>query len=184
MSRIGTLPVKVPSGTEVSVKNSTFTAKGQHGSLSVDFNAAVTVDFDDSTVMVKSVTGLKSDKKWHGLYRALINNAVIGVSEGFTRKLELIGVGYRAAISGKDIVLDVGYSNSKTLPIPDGITATVDNNTLITLWGINKHQLGQFAANIREVRPPEPYKGKGIRYQGERVRKKAGKAGAVGKGAS
>jgi large subunit ribosomal protein L6 len=130
---------------------------------------------------VTNASGDKDYSNFHGLYRSLINNIVIGVSEGFSRKLELVGVGYRVSVDKSDVVLEVGYSNPKRLAIPSGIKATVEKNVL-TLWGINKEQLGQFAADIRKIRPPEPYKGKGIRYEGEVVRRKAGKAGAVGKG--
>ena len=182
MSRIGNLSIPIPSGTEITVKGNKVTAKGKHGTLEVEFNETVGVEAEDGKVIVKAITGLKEHKKFHGLYRALINNIVIGVSEGFTRKLDLVGVGYRASVKGKDVVLEVGYSNPKPLRIPDGIKVTCDKPVEITLWGIDKQQVGQFAAHIREIRPPEPYKGKGIKYRDEVVRRKAGKAGAIGTG--
>jgi len=183
MSRLGRIPIPIPDGTEVTVDGLIVRAKGKHGAMEVEVNDTVGVEIEDGNVIVKNATGLKEHKKFHGLYRSLINNIVIGVSEGFTRKLELVGVGYRASVAGKEVVLEVGYSNPQKLPIPEGVTAACDKPTLITLWGINKQVVGQFAAHIREVRPPEPYKGKGIRYEGEYVRRKAGKAGAIGTGA-
>jgi len=183
MSRIGNQPVQIPDGTTVTIKGNVVEAKGQHGTLSVTFNDRVSVEIEDGLVRVHNVGGLKENRKFHGLYRSLINNIVIGVSEGFTRILELVGVGYRASVAGKEIVLEVGYSNPKKIAIPDGMKAEVDKNTVIRLWGPDKQIVGQFAANIREIRPPEPYKGKGIRYKDERVRRKAGKAGAIGTGA-
>jgi large subunit ribosomal protein L6 len=182
MSRIGKLAIPIPAGTTVTINGREVHAKGKYGSLSTAVNDRVTVELEDKNLIVKSATGLKEDRKFHGLYRALLNNIVVGVSNGFTRNLELIGVGYRAAVQGKDLVLEVGYSNPVRLPIPDGVKATCEKPTQIQLWGIDKQKLGQFAANIRRVRPPEPYKGKGIRYEKEIVRRKAGKAGAVGSG--
>jgi large subunit ribosomal protein L6 len=182
MSRIGKKAIPIPKGTTVTVKDREVEAKGQHGTLSVKIGDTVGVEIADDSVMLSNTTGLKEDRKFHGLYRSLVNNIVIGVSEGFTRKLELVGVGYKANVQGSDLVLDVGYSNPKPLPIPAGIKATVEKNTVITLWGIDKQQLGQFAAEVRSIRPPEPYKGKGIKYAEETIRRKAGKAGAVGSG--
>ena len=182
MSRIGKKAIPIPKGTTVTVKDREVEAKGQHGTLSVTVDGTVGVEVADDSVILTNVSGLKEHRKFHGLYRSLVNNIVIGVSEGFTRKLELVGVGYKANVQGNDLVLDVGYSNSKVMPIPKGVKATVDKNTIITLWGIDKQELGQFAAEIRDVRPPEPYKGKGIKYAEEKIRRKAGKAGAVGSG--
>jgi len=183
MSRIGKKNIPIPKGTTVRVKGREVEAKGQHGVLTVEVGESVNVEVADDNVVVTNATGLKEDRKYHGLYRSLINNIVVGVSEGFTRKLTLVGVGYRANVQGQEIVLEVGYSNPKPLRIPAGIKASVEKNTMITLWGIDKQEIGQFAANIRAIRPPEPYKGKGIRYEDEIVRRKAGKAGAVGTGA-
>jgi len=182
MSRIGNKPIPVPSNTRIKVDGQQVTAEGPHGKLSVEIKPVIGVELKDGKVFVSNATGSKDDKKYHGLYRSLINNIVIGVSEGFTRKLELVGVGYRASVDSKDVILEVGYSNPKRVRIPDGVKASVEKNITITLWGIDKQKIGQFAADIRSVRRPEPYKGKGIRYEKEVVRRKAGKAGAVGKG--
>jgi len=183
MSRIGNRPIPIPDGTTVTVDGLKVQAKGRHGTLSLEVGHTVSVDIAEGKVTVRNSTGLKEHRKFHGLYRSLVNNIIEGVSEGFTRKLELVGVGYRASVDGKDIVLDVGYSDSKRVSIPEGIKASVEKNTMIALWGIDKQAVGQFAADIRATRRPEPYKGKGIRYEGEVVRRKAGKAGAVGQGA-
>ncbi len=182
MSRIGKKPIPIPDGTKLTIKGNSVEAKGKHGTLFVEFNDSVSVEMADNELNVANATGLKADRKFHGLYRSLINNIVIGVSEGFTRKLQLEGVGYRSSVAGKDLVLEVGYSNPMKLQIPEGIKASVEKNTEITLWGIDKQAVGQFAAEVRAIRPPEPYKGKGIRYHDEIVRRKAGKAGAIGKG--
>lgn len=182
MSRIGKLPIPIPDGTTVNVNGLDVQAMGKHGTLNVTVNDTVKVEVVDGKLIVKNATDLKEHRKYHGLYRALLNNIVIGVSEGFTRKLELIGVGYRASVQGKDLVLEVGYSNPRKHTIPDGIDAKCDKPTQITLWGIDKQQVGQFAAIVRKTRPPEPYKGKGIRYAGEHVRRKAGKTSVIGQG--
>ena len=182
MSRIGKLPIPIPDGTTVNVKGLDVQAKGKNGVLNVTVNDTVTVEVEDGKLIVKSATNLKEHRKYHGLYRALLNNIVVGVSEGFTRKLELVGVGYRASVKGKDLVLEVGYSNPRRLTIPDGIDAKCEKPTQITLWGIDKQEVGQFAAIVRETRPPEPYKGKGIRYAGQQVRRKAGKTSVIGQG--
>lgn len=182
MSRIGSKIIPIPEGTKVTIDGLNVTVEGKHGKLSQAVGEMVGIEIADGNLIVTNATGLKSDKKFHGLYRSLLNNLITGVSEGFTRKLEIVGVGYKSAIKDKVIVLDVGYSQSKKLPIPDGVKASVEKNIYITLWGIDKQQLGQFAALIRDVRPPEPYKGKGIRYKDEKVRRKAGKTGAIGKG--
>jgi large subunit ribosomal protein L6 len=182
MSRIGNKHIPLPSSTKVTIDGRKVTAVGPHGTLSLQVNDTVGLEVASDVLIVTNTSSAKEDKKFHGLYRSLINNMVVGVSEGFTRKLELVGVGYKAAVDAHDITLEVGYSNPKKLPIPAGIKASVEKNITITLWGIDKEQLGQFAADIRKIRPPEPYKGKGIRYEKEVVRHKAGKAGAVGKG--
>jgi large subunit ribosomal protein L6 len=182
MSRIGNKHIPVPANTKVSKSGLTVKADGPHGSLSLQVNDTIGLEITKDNLIVTNASGNKDNDKFHGLYRSLISNMVVGVSEGFTRKLDLVGVGYKAAVDGHDIVLEVGYSNPKRLAIPQGIKVSVEKNIAITLWGIDKAELGQFAANIRRIRPPEPYKGKGIRYTGEVVRHKAGKAGAVGKG--
>ena len=172
----------IPKDTTVKVDGLNIEAKGPHGTLALTLSTKVEITVSDNKLLVSNTSGLKSDRKFHGLYRSLINNLIIGVSKGFTRKLELVGVGYRASVSGSDLVLDVGYSTSKKLRIPTGIKTSVEANNVIVLWGIDKQKIGQFAANIRAIRPPEPYKGKGIKYAEEVVRRKAGKTGAVGKG--
>lgn len=182
MSRIGNKPIPIPGTTSIRLEGRRVIAKGPHGELSLDVNSAVDILLEDAQIIVKNSGNSKDNKKYHGLYRSLINNMVIGVSEGFTRKLELVGVGYKAAVAGNELVLDVGYSTSKKLKIPEGIKVSIEKGNLITLWGIDKAALGQFAANVRAVRPPEPYKGKGIKYEEEKIRRKAGKAGTVGKG--
>lgn len=182
MSRIGKRAIPIPEGTTVKVDGRRVEAKGPQGTLSLEIGETIGVEVKDGKLMVKDVSGLKAHRKFHGLYRSLLSNLIVGVSEGFTRKLELVGVGYRASVEGGDVVLEVGYSHPKRLSIPNGVKATVERGNIITLWGIDKQRVGQFAADIRAMRPPEPYKGKGIKYEGEVVRRKAGKAGAVGKG--
>jgi large subunit ribosomal protein L6 len=191
MSRIGNKPIPIPSNAKVTIDGQVVKAEGPHGTLTQEVKSQIGLSISDGQLIVSNTAGHKDDKKFQGLYRSLLNNIVTGVSEGFTRKLEMYGVGYKASVVGNNIVLDIGYSTSKKLVIPDGIKTSVtaisgktsaEASTIITLWGIKKDQLGQFAADIRALRPPEPYKGKGIRYQGEVVRRKAGKAGAVGKG--
>lgn len=182
MSRIGNKPIPIPAGTTVTIEDQKVSAAGPQGTLSLNIIDPVGVAVQDGFVVVTNRSGHKDHKKFHGLYRTLISNMLTGVSEGFTRRLEMTGVGYKAAIDGNELVLDVGFSTSKRLRIPEGIKVSIEKNTIITLWGIDKQQLGQFAADIRAVRPPEPYKGKGIHYEGEVIRRKAGKAGAGGKG--
>ena len=181
MSRIGNKAITIPANTRIDIDGRTIKAEGPHGTLSVRVHESIGLAISDGKIAVSNIGG-KDTKNFHGLYRTLINNIIVGVSEGFTRKLEMVGVGYRASSDGRNIVLDVGFSMSKKLPIPPGMKVNIEKNTQISIWGINKEQVGQFAANIRAIRPPEPYKGKGIRYDKEVVRRKAGKAGAVGKG--
>lgn len=180
MSRIGKQPVPIPSGVEVSVAGRTVTVKGPKGSLEMEVSDAVSVAVEDGAVIVTRVDDERRSRAMHGLYRALVANMVTGVSEGFSRQLELVGVGYRAALKGKDLELAVGYSHPVAVAQPEGITFEVPEPTKIVVSGVDKAQVGQVAADIRKVRPPEPYKGKGIRYADEYVRRKAGKAGAVG----
>lgn len=177
MSRKGKLPIALPKGVEVKVDGLTVSVKGPKGSLSEDVRKGIEVSVDGEQVLVTTAGTDKESGSLHGLYRSLIQNMVTGVTDGFERKLEMIGVGYRAAVKGNDLELLVGLSHPVALPIPQGITVTVDRNTRISLTGSNKQELGQFAATIRATRPPEPYKGKGVRYEGEFVRRKAGKSG-------
>ncbi len=176
MSRKGKLPVPLPKGVEVKVSDTEIFVKGPKGSLNQKLVPGVQVKVEDNKVVVLLEN---SDlDHYHGLYRTLINNMIIGTTEGFEKRLEMIGVGYRAAVQGDHLDLQLGFSHPTKLPIPKGLAVKVDKNTQIIISGFDKHLVGQFAATIRSKRPPEPYQGKGIRYVGEFVRKKAGKAAA------
>ena len=177
MSRIGKMPVDMPSGVDVKVDGSQVTVKGSKGELSRQFNDRVSFSVEDGVVTVVREDDTRESRALHGLSRALLANMVHGVSEGFTKVLEIQGVGYRASLKGSDIELLVGFSHPVDVKAPKGITFEVPEPTRIVVSGIDKEQVGQVAADIRKVRPPEPYKGKGIRYAGEYVRRKAGKAG-------
>jgi large subunit ribosomal protein L6 len=177
MSRIGKMPVDMPSGVDVKVDGSQVTVKGSKGELSRQFNDRVSFSVEDGVITVVREDDTRESKALHGLSRALLANMVHGVSEGFTKVLEIQGVGYRASLKGSDIELLVGFSHAVDVKAPKGITFEVPEPTRIVVSGIDKEQVGQVAADIRKVRPPEPYKGKGIRYAGEYVRRKAGKAG-------
>ena len=177
MSRIGKMPVDMPSGVDVEVDGSQVTVKGSKGELSRQFNDRVSFSVEDGVITVVREDDTRESRALHGLSRALLANMVHGVSEGFTKVLEIQGVGYRATLKGSDIELLVGFSHSVDVKAPKGITFEVPEPTRIVVSGIDKEQVGQVAADIRKVRPPEPYKGKGIRYAGEYVRRKAGKAG-------
>lgn len=171
------MPIAVPKGVEVRVDGAIVTVKGPKGELSRELNAEMTVQQQDSEIVVSRPSDQTRHRAMHGLTRTLVANMVTGVSEGFSKTLEMQGVGYRAQMQGKDLVLAVGFSHPVQVPPPDGIEFEVDGTTKIMVKGINKEQVGQVAADVRKVRPPEPYKGKGIRYLGEYVRRKAGKAG-------
>jgi len=177
MSRVGQVPVTLPAGVEVKVDGSRVTVKGAKGELERGFSERMSFRVEDGAVGVFRPDDSRESKALHGLSRALVNNMVVGVSEGFTKELELRGVGYRAALRGKSIELLVGFSHPVLVEPPDGIAFEVPEPTKISVSGIDKEKVGQAAANIRKVRPPEPYKGKGVRYAGEYVRRKAGKAG-------
>jgi len=179
MSRIGKMPVEVPRGVDVSLKDVTFSAKGPKGELSLSVHPEIEVKLEDGVVTVHRPSDQPRHKALHGLVRSLVANMVKGVSEGFSKTLEIVGVGYRADVSGKGIRVQVGYSHPIDYPAPEGITLECPNQTTIVVSGADKQKVGQTAAEIRAFRPPEPYKGKGIRYKGEQVRRKAGKtAGA------
>lgn len=178
MSRKGKLPITLPKGVEVKVSNTEVTVKGPKGTLVQKLVPGIEVSVEGNQVVVSLDNETEDLAHYHGLYRTLIQNMVVGTTEGFEKKLEMIGVGYRAAVQGQVLDIQVGFSHPTTLEIPKGIAVKVDKNTLITISGSDKHQVGQFAATIRSKRPPEPYQGKGIRYVGEYVRKKAGKAAA------
>lgn len=176
MSRKGKQPVPVPKGVEVTVAGNVVSVKGSKGTLSQEVKPMIGVAIEDDVVMVSLKKEDPKHSKWHGLYRTLIENMVIGVSQGFEKSLEMIGVGYRAAVQGNLLDVQVGLSHPTKLPIPEGVQVKIDKGTKILVSGINKQVVGQFAADIRSVRPPEPYQGKGIRYKDEYVRRKSGKA--------
>ena len=176
MSRIGKMPVAIPSGVDVTVDGSTVTVKGGKGELTRTFKDIISIKVEDGNVIVERPDDSREAKNLHGLTRTLIHNMIIGVSEGYSKKLELVGVGYRAALKGTDLELQLGYSHPVVVPAPENITFEVPSQTEIIVKGISKEQVGQVAANIRAWRKPEPYKGKGIRYEGEYVRRKLGKA--------
>ena len=177
MSRIGKLPIKLPSGVEVTCNGLNVIVKGKFGTLQNQLPNKLKIEQTESTLIVSQQEQTRTARALHGLYRTLINNMVIGVSEQFQKNLTLNGVGYRATVQGKSIVLNLGYSHPVEIEIPDGISIEVKQNTNISIKACDKEQLGLFAAQIRAWRPPEPYKGKGIIYEGEVVKRKAGKSG-------
>ena len=176
MSRIGKMPITVPAGVTVTIDGTSVTAKGPKGELSRTFRPFVTIEQDGDTITVNRIDDSRDAKAQHGLVRTLVANMVEGVSTGFTKKLQLIGVGYRAALKGKDLEMQLGYSHPVLVKCPEGITFECPQPTEIVVTGPSKEQVGQVAADIRKWRKPEPYKGKGIRYEGEYVRRKLGKA--------
>ena len=175
MSRIGKKPIPVPSGVEVDVRPGTVTVKGPKGTLSERISADMTVTVDDGTLSVARPTDRGEHRALHGLTRSLVANMVTGVTDGFEKRLEIQGVGYRAALRGQDLELLLGFSHPVSVKAPEGITFEVPQPTQIIVRGISKQRVGEIAAQIRKWRPPEPYKGKGIRYVGEYVRRKVGK---------
>lgn len=177
MSRIGKLPVTIPSGVDLTIDGSTVTVKGPKGTLSHEVPAPITVERQDDTLVVSRPDDERESRSLHGLTRTLINNNIIGVTEGFTKRLEIVGTGYRVVAKGSDLEFSLGYSHTITVKAPEGITFQVEGPTKLAVSGISKQQVGEVAANIRKLRKPEPYKGKGVRYAGEHVRRKAGKAG-------
>ena len=177
MSRIGRKPIVIPAGVEVNVNDHVVTVKGPKGTLNSNINPMMNVKVENGEVVVTRPNDEKQARSLHGLTRTLINNMVEGVTNGFKKELEIQGVGYRAAKQGKTLVLNLGYSHPVNIPEVDGITIDVPDPLKIVINGIDKQKVGQFAAEVREKRPPEPYKGKGIRYAGEYVAHKEGKAG-------
>jgi large subunit ribosomal protein L6 len=177
MSRIGRMPVNVPTGVNVKISDGTVNVKGPKGELGLTVAHPITVSIDGAVVSVVRPNDEKKNRQLHGLTRTLIANMVDGVTKGFSRGLEIVGVGYRAQMQGKKLALQLGYSHPVVIEPPAGITIAVEGTNKISVSGPDKQQVGQVAAQIRDVRPPEPYKGKGIRYEGEYVRRKLGKAG-------
>ena len=178
MSRIGKAPIPVPSGVDVTIGDGHLTVKGPKGTLARDLPATITVRQDGEQLLVERPNDERQNRALHGLVRSLVNNMVVGVTQGFSKELEIVGVGYRANAKGPGAMeLALGFSHPVNITAPDGITFEVPSPTRIVVQGIDKEQVGQVAANIRAWRKPEPYKGKGVRYSGEQVRRKAGKAG-------
>ncbi len=177
MSRIGKLPVVIPDGVDVKVENNLVTAKGPMGTESVQIRDEIEVKVEGKEIIVTRKNDDRKSRSLHGLSRTLVQNVVTGVKDGFTKKLEIQGVGYRAQMQGNAINLQLGYSHPVVIEPPEGIKIAVEANTKITVTGSNKQMVGDVAAQIRSKRPPEVYKGKGVRYEGEYVRRKAGKAG-------
>ncbi len=177
MSRIGKKPIAVPAGVDVKIDGSSVTVKGPKGSLSQEFSPFMGIKQEGAEIIVERPSDEKLHKSLHGLTRTLINNMVVGVSTGFSKELEIQGVGYRAAKQGKDLVMNLGYSHQVIMPEIEGISIEVPAPNRIVISGYDKQKVGQFAAEVREKRPPEPYKGKGLRYLGEYVIRKEGKAG-------
>ena len=184
MSRIGKLPVKIPSGVTVTVTDHTVVVKGGKAELTRQLNPEMKVTVTDGSVVVERPSDSKLHRSLHGLTRTLVWNMIEGVSKGYEKQLELVGVGYRAARQGEALVINVGYSHPVRYPVPKGITIDVPEPTRIMIKGASKEEVGQVAAEVRKIRPPEPYKGKGILYRGERIRRKAGKTGKPGAGAT
>lgn len=177
MSRVGKRIIDIPNGVTVDIDGSTVTVKGPKGELVSTFNEDMTYNLEENTLEVVRPSDSKEHRTVHGTTRALINNMIVGVSEGFSKDLELVGVGYRAQMQGKKLVLNVGLSHPVEFEPSEELTISVEGNTKVKVEGINKEYVGALASKIRSVRPPEPYKGKGIRYQGEAVRQKEGKTG-------
>jgi large subunit ribosomal protein L6 len=182
MSRIGKQPIKVPSGVELKINGSRVVVKGPKGNLQRDMHPNMKIDLEDSEVRVSRPSDGRLDRSLHGLTRTLINNMVLGVTEGYSKQLNIVGVGYKVALKGRDLVLNLGHSHEINYPAPDGIEFEVDSkkNTIV-VKGVNKEVVGQTSAEIRGLRPPEPYKGKGVMYSTEKIRRKAGKTAGKGK---
>jgi large subunit ribosomal protein L6 len=180
MSRIGRLPIAVPTAVDVTIDGRTVTVKGPKGTLSRAVHPDMSVRHEEATLVVTRPTEQKAHKQLHGLTRTLINNMVIGVSDGYRKGLEITGVGYRATLNGRKLQLNLGYSHPIEIDPPEGISFEVESPTRLAVVGIDKELVGQMAAKVRSTRKPEPYKGKGVRYAGEQVRRKAGKAGKIG----
>ena len=181
MSRIGKLPVEIPSGVKALVENGTVKVEGPKGKLAFALPKGIEVSLDANKLVARRKSDTAQGKAYHGLVRAQLFNMVKGVTAGYEKKLEIVGVGFRAAVKGKTLNLTLGYSHPVDFPIPEGITAKVENNTTVVLQSADKSLLGDTSAKVRALRPPEPYQGKGIKYSDEKIRRKAGKAAATGK---
>ena len=177
MSRIGRSPISIPSGVDVSIAGNTVTVKGPKGTLAREIPEGITVRKDDAMILVERPNDERQSRSLHGLSRTLVNNMVLGVTEGFAKELEIVGVGYRAETQGQNLRLALGFSHPVIVPAPAGITFEVPAQTRVIVKGIDKELVGQVAADIRSIRKPEPYKGKGVRYLNERILRKAGKTG-------
>lgn len=180
MSRIGKSPIDIPAGVKFSIEGQKVTCKGPKGSLTVDVESGLDVKIDGSKLVIGRTLETRELRAMHGTVRALINNMVEGVTKGYEKKLELVGVGYRAILQGKKVALNVGFANTIEVAIPDGLTVKIPDQTHIEVSGIDKQAVGQLAADLRAARKPEPYKGKGVRYSDEQVRRKAGKTTTTG----
>lgn len=179
MSKIGRKPIAIPEGVEIKIEKQTFSAKGPKGTLSLEVNSEIKVEVKEKEIIVSKNQASRDVSAFWGLTRALINNIVIGVKEGFEKKLELQGVGFRMSIQGKKINLALGFSHPVVVEVPEGLEVKIDDKTnILTVSGIDKQKIGQFAANVRALKKVEPYKGKGFRYEGEQVRRKVGKKAA------
>ena len=177
MSRIGRMPIQVPKGVQVEVNKNVVRVRGPKGTLSRELHPDMKIDQNDGTILVSRPTESRMHRSLHGLTRTLVANMVIGVTTGYSRRLEVSGVGYRAQQTGKDLVLQLGYSHPVAVEPPEGVTLTAETPTRIVVSGIDKELVGETAARIRRVRPPEPYKGKGVRFSEEQIRRKVGKTG-------
>jgi large subunit ribosomal protein L6 len=180
MSRIGRLPIAVPSSVDVTIEGRRLTVKGPKGTLSRELHPDMTVSREEDNLVVTRPTEQKTHKQLHGLTRTLVNNMVVGVTDGYRKGLEITGVGYRAVKTGEKLTLSLGYSHQIDIEPPSGISFEVESPTRLAVVGIDKELVGQIAAKVRSTRKPEPYKGKGVRYAGEKIRRKAGKAGKIG----
>jgi len=178
VSRVGKTPIPIPDGVEVNIKGNVVSAKGPKGELSIELHPDMKVLIEDGTIKVQRPSESKPHRSLHGLSRTLVANIIEGVSKGFEKRLEIIGVGYRAEMKGRKVLLSLGFSHQILFDPPEGIEISVEGNNVVVVKGIDKVLVGQVAAKIRALRPPEPYKGKGVRYAGEVVRKKAGKSAA------
>ena len=177
MSRIGKHPIQIPAGVDVTIDGQDVKVKGPKGELSVTLSEPITVAKDDNSIVVSRPNDERRNRSLHGLSRTLVNNLVIGVTQGYTTKMEIFGVGYRVQAKGSDLEFALGYSHPVPIEAPEGISFAVESPTKFSVSGIDKQQVGQISANIRRLRRPDPYKGKGIRYEGEQIRRKVGKTG-------